>query len=272
MFVFEVPVVLDVRYEIVARAVAPGTYGSRVVGGFSNRVSSTWSAGAAAAGEDVPWPARPLPVRGAATQFHSSIKAVVLPNISNFKSRGLAVLIGDYQYIGDNSFLRKGVDVSPNSASGDLMSWMPGRVDPLRYVYRDERPVVGDAAVEANLIDTPVTSLLPALLYRVEVPTATRPVVSGDVVQVSPLIEAIAVGPATVGGDAATAIYDPYLVAIEKSRVPGLSLSLNNYGLFLRDRHPVIMGASYAYLIVRFGPDREIVEVLSTNVVAVPEL
>jgi len=93
------------------------------------------------------------------------------------------------------------------------------------------------------------------------------------VVQVSPLMETIAYRLENRGGQLGTvaAIYDPFVAVISEG---GTNNPLK--GIYLLDTQPVIRGASYQYLLVRFhpvggpGPAGEIHEVMPINVVEVP--
>jgi hypothetical protein len=40
--------------------------------------------------------------------------------------------------------------------------------------------------------------------------------------------------------------------------------------LFVVDRHPVLAGAKYRYLVVRFGPDHEIERVIPAGEIEIP--
>jgi hypothetical protein len=105
------------------------------------------------------------------------------------------------------------------------------------------------------------TTVLPVVLYRYQVPNNNFPTVSGDVIQASPLMEKIAYeqtnlapyGPVTI-------IRDPFIGVYG---VPATGVPF--YSIYLLDTQPMITGARYAYLLVRFGPDREIEEVIPTN-------
>jgi hypothetical protein len=81
-------------------------------------------------------------------------------------------------------------------------------------------------------------SLFPLVMYRSEVATPARPAVSGDLIQVTPLISQIAV---SGGGDQ----------------------------LYLRDTQPVIKNARYRYLLVRFTPNGEVAQIIPTNEVTI---
>lgn len=109
--------------------------------------------------------------------------------------------------------------------------------------------------------------LFPVALYRYQTPNAKYPFVSGDVTQVSPLMEQIAFGTNGVPGQIVyTVLYDPFMTATAVSDGNG-----GNYVyLWLRDTQPQISGARYKYLLVRFKPDREIDQIVPTTEVEVP--
>ena len=89
--------------------------------------------------------------------------------------------------------------------------------------------------------------------------------VSGDIIQCSPLMESIAF---EKSGTSAI-IWDPFVI------YDGISVNLgsgtiNYLNTYLRDTQPVLAGARYKYVLVRFGKDGEIAEVLGTNEMEVP--
>lgn len=104
-------------------------------------------------------------------------------------------------------------------------------------------------------------SLLDFALYRYEVPTATRPEVSGDVYQVSPLIDGIAASEIFFQGQAAYAIHDPYVFIVPVA--PGA----REFHLWVKDTQPVTLDSSYRYLVVRFDQGGEIAQVIPLPIV-----
>lgn len=106
--------------------------------------------------------------------------------------------------------------------------------------------------------------LLPAALYRYQVPTANYPKVSGDVVQVSPLLEEIAYGTNATG----TILLDPFIDVTGFANPTNLSRTWVQ--LWLRDTQPQVSGAAYRYLLVRFNSNREIDQIIPTPPVEVP--
>ena len=61
-------------------------------------------------------------------------------------------------------------------------------------------------------------------------------------------------------------------ISILSAIVTGLprTIGASEQDILLMDRQPVIKGARYKYLLVRFGPDKEIERVIATNTVDVP--
>jgi hypothetical protein len=102
---------------------------------------------------------------------------------------------------------------------------------------------------------------MPAVLYRQQVANFFYPTVSGDVVQVSPLIENIFFSGT---GPNYTYLNDPFFM---------LSLAGSGQNLYfdivLKDTQPVVVGARYRYSFVRFKDNHEIAEVLPLGEVEV---
>jgi hypothetical protein len=94
--------------------------------------------------------------------------------------------------------------------------------------------------------------LLPLVLYRYQVPSALYPTVSGDLIQVTPLMEKIALAERNGTGGGYMAVKDPFV------RIFGQSFPVPTYYIYLLDTQPVVRRASYAYVAVRFGRDGEI--------------
>jgi hypothetical protein len=185
----------------------------------------------------VPWPARPLPeVATNVVCQHLEARVVNYTNATRFLGVRLGQVITAF----------KNVPIVQNEPPFRL----PGQVDP--------------AACLTNTLGGP---LLPVMLYRYQTTNAAFPKVSGDVTQVSPLIETIArqyaVDPEL---GSLTVIRDPFLVL---KPAPG-SGKQALHDLFLVDTQPVLVGARYKYLLMRFKPNGEIEHVLPTNEVEVP--
>jgi hypothetical protein len=66
-------------------------------------------------------------------------------------------------------------------------------------------------------------------------------------------------------------ITDPWISILHESDSPLTGTSPNfDHDIFLMDRQPVLKGARYKYLLVRFSPSKEIERVIVTNTVDVP--
>lgn len=112
-------------------------------------------------------------------------------------------------------------------------------------------------------------ALLPFALYRYQVPNEEWETVSGDVYQVSPLIEGIAgsVGP-TFWDEEAYRVFDPYfMLARAGTSADG---EREYYHIFVKDTQPVVQGAAYRYILVRYGENREVASALRLSPVSVP--
>jgi hypothetical protein len=100
---------------------------------------------------------------------------------------------------------------------------------------------------------------MPVVLYRQQVANFLFPNVSGDVVQVSPLIESISFDPP--GGNY-TYLTDPFFTL----SFPGQG---QDWNLILKDTQPVVVGARYRYAFVRFQDNHELEEVIPLGEVEV---
>ena len=222
MFTITVDINTNIEYTVFVRALsADGGEGP-----LSNIQQFKWSP-ARLDQPEVPWPARDLPSVNAS--FHPDIRATQLSNVYD----GLAVRIGRV----------------PADPFGQLQTNFPVRVP-----NHTENPL--------NWVFTNVTSgesVLPIALYRYQVANANYPNVSGDVAQVSPLMERIAF--AVSGGD--VLLYDPFI------RLWRDMIATPYYDLYVIDTQPVVIGARYKYLLVRFKPNHELDQVIATNEVEV---
>lgn len=226
-----VEVTLGVTYQVMVAAV--GTDGS--VNQDSNAEAFQWAAPPAAVGPKVPWPARPLPDLNV---FHSGLRAVRLPN---------AIFPGNAVRIA--TFERKYIDfktVEPNQPTA-----LRGQIDPASLLYTNR---LGQ-------------DLFPVAVYRVQAPSTDFPNVSFDVLQVTPLMESIAHEFTLDGSIPITRIHDPFVRAAQN--VEATNTVGDEGALYLLDTQPVIVGARYVYLMVRFAGNGEILEVIPSNLVEV---
>jgi hypothetical protein len=182
----------------------------------------------------VPWPARPLPSTNAnflALAFYLS-PTNTSAALKTGSPSGLSVLVG-------SANVGREFNV------------------PLKEIYG---PVNPNAMLETNVFGD---AIFPCALYRYQMPNANFPTVSGDVIQVSPLMETIAYQQTSIPGQTTnTFIQDPFVA---------MSGSYPYVFLWLRDTQPQISGASYKYILVRFDPvTHEIDQLIPSNEVEVP--
>jgi len=99
------------------------------------------------------------------------------------------------------------------------------------------------------------------VLYRQQVANQLFPTVSGDVIQVSPLVRKIAWIPTTVGGNNGARLVDPFF-ALRLTAPPDADHII---ALYLLDTQGVIDGARYHYYLVCFGTDGEITQTIDAG-------
>lgn len=228
-----VPVGMGKRYYVQVTAVAKGG----TAGKTSNMENFLWQAPPEEFGPKVPWPQRPLP---SLALFHPGIVPVRL-NFGGFN--GLAVKIGDVRRAEARDF---------KVETGEF-SMLEGSVQPESFLYTNS---LGD-------------SLLPVVLYRFQVPSTDLPQVSGDLVQVSPYMNRIATVTTNVPNlGVFTRIEDPFVALTTMGAIPGNNQTAER-NLLLLDTTPVIIGANYAYLLVRFTDFGEVDKVIPTTLVEV---
>ena len=106
--------------------------------------------------------------------------------------------------------------------------------------------------------------ILPVVAYRQQVTNAFFPKVSGDVAQVSPMIERIP----WQTPDQFTIVIPDRLLATRFEFGPGLPNGITY--LYLRDQQPVLIGARYRYFVVRFKTNREVDYIIPAGEVEIP--
>jgi hypothetical protein len=200
-----------------------------VTGPMSNVERLTWSESLPQS-PTVPWPTHPLPP--------------VLPAL--FFPKAVAVrLTVDPQYpVG----IRIG-EANVNQPSNQPPFLLQTHADPKTYLDK------GFFGFE----------LMPVALYRYQVPNLEFQSVSGDITQVSPLMERIAyqkanhpqLGPVAL-------VHDPFIAIYSVG-----SLESQPTSIYLLDTQPVIERARYAYLLVRFGANREVLAVVPAGEVEI---
>jgi hypothetical protein len=212
------------------------------VGPMSNTEQAMWNT-TNVLGPDVPWPDRPLPPVSE-TNFPLVVARVFTTNdfVHTRRFEGCAVRIGEASFVTSTP--------SPNDPD-----FIPGTNNPVQFLYTNA--FTGER-------------LFSLVMYRYQVPNAEFPTVSGDLVQVTPLMEQIAYDVRVVPsvGTVVAAIFDPFVRVFLDP--PGNPLE-PRHGLYLLDTQPVVKGARYRYVLVRFQRNHEIAELIPTNEVEVPQ-
>lgn len=272
-FSFTLNVPANVTYAVSVAPVFPGAEATM----FSDAWEFTWkSPTVAPPPQDVPWPARPLPPVGT---FHPGIGvARIFTQPSGTTDGGPGIPRVDFPVgvrIGAvRNFPRPEVSTVawPQAGKFTLQTRSDAgddRADPIRHVFsRRVGPGDGDAG-----------SLLPVALYRQQLTNDAFPNVSGDVSQVSPLIEQIAVKKERFkDGNTVFEVLDPLITgSLETGPVPGLPqpvdpvLGASDCGIYLLDSQPMLANARYRYLLVRFKPNREIDQIIAAGEITTPD-
>ncbi|GEM_PF-5712332 len=190
-------------------------------------------------GPEVPWPARPLPSVLNTHNYGPLFAAVYLGNhplLQLAVEHRVGLVIGEFAWSGETSsqFLK-------------LFSFQNVLKDPVEYLFTDS--VTNDP-------------LFPGMLFRMQEPSDLFPQVSGDLIQVSPLMEKIA----HRFDGSNTLLLDPYILAL-----PEAVANPQKGVLLLRDTQPVIRGAQYRYYYLQFTDRMEVSRVIRLNTVEVPE-
>jgi hypothetical protein len=206
----------------------------------------------------VAWPFRPMPP---VTTFDDAPGATVDPRVCAVVFTNDAGAFADTQYpvgirIGE---LAQRFDAAENIGTTNPVKYYQAGAssgfDPNQNTFRRKSR---DPAINGQ-------ALLPIVVYRQQVTNAAFPKVSGDIAQVTPLIERI---PWTPPEPASSAIYIPDRLIAARWEYVG-----NDNGavfLYVRDLQPVILGATYRYFVVRFNAQHEIAQIIPAGEVTLP--
>lgn len=207
----------------------------------------------------VPWPQRPLPPAqdfdvlepGESPDFWPRVAATAFLDFQGAhedKLRPVGIRIGRI----DNS-----LNPTPNIGTTNFIFYNGANSilnpDPHMGLFRSK-------SRDASRANEP---LLPLVIYRQQVTNALFPRVSGDVVQVSPMIERIPW--ISISGGRTVIIPDRLFV------LRGETYNDHSYYLlYVRDQQPVLAGARYAYFVVRFDRQREVQEIIPAGEIELP--
>ncbi|MFZ4765670.1 MAG: hypothetical protein ACOYMN_12015, partial [Roseimicrobium sp.] len=251
-----VPVQPGVTYLAAVRCVGRGPFRSpdaqhpaRVQGRVSEMKDFVWSDQTAVsqqppvANGTLPWPARGLPpVLANYAGFH--VEIVHQQNGQPDPRFGPVVAIGTLQGV-PNTTLDQAVFPT---GTGGIYTRVPASLDPHEGV---RQVCIGGETNRIKVSDNPEVyqwegkafyrTLFPCMLYRRQITSARFPVSSPrDWIQVTPLMEEIAYEKRA----ADTLIHDPWIAF--------LGTETSGAGLWLVDRHPVVKGMAYEYVLVLF--------------------
>ena len=261
----------NLRYQVWLRAL--GTGGE--CGDASSKIEFSWVAPAGPL-PSIAWPARSLPPVAAfnpgivAVDFNDIPKAqrfwgIYNPNgLLGFRTDSVDVFktpvgirVGSVtasettQQFDNDSFHGFGLTGTALALTPGL-STVFGRADPNTQLYRHATDLT--------------QSLLPFVLYRQQVASAVFPVVSGDVIQASPLISKVAsrlyYSPDQIVG---AELADPFFRWVRND--PDANTHATD--LYLVDTQPVVTGAAYRYWLTRFNNLGEPIQTIPCGTVTV---
>ena len=206
----------------------------------------------------VPWPARPLP----------PVRDFEPDNIDpDFTRRVQATAFVDYNYGLESHYRPIGVRIGRLNNSFSFQSGFLGDTNFIVYNAANSIliPDPHHGLFRSAFTDPALANrtLLPMVLYRQQVTNAVFPKVSGDLVQVSPLIERI---PWIYTAAARTVTIPDRLLTLHGETVNDHSY----YFLYLLDQQPVLLGARYRYFIVRFNAQREAEDIIPAGEAELP--
>ena len=228
-FTLDSQVELDRDYTVMVRAI--GVTGTP--GPWSNIETFRWST-VPTAGPQVPWPPRASP-NVQTNLFHADMGAEFIDSNYLGTTNRVGIRIGDFPG-------NAAVEFEDKVHSGQIYLL---KFDPMEQLYTNSA-VVGQ-------------TVMPCVLYRYQLANSLYPTVSGDVAQVSPLMEEIAYGDNAVS----TIIYDPFIGITKKSS--------DDWGIYIIDTQPIVHGAKYQYLIMRFDENtKELDRIIPAGTVTIP--
>ena len=233
---FQIPCSIELgkTYYVAVRAL--GKKGN--CGEFSNFESFVWTP-TNTPGPQVPWPERPLPP-----------VAITFPTWAFFLSP---------------SSSNPALQTSSYTGNGVLIGYVAFS-HRITVSTKEGSPRIGTIMDPLSLIETNIYggSLFPCAMYRYPISNAGGAPPSGDTIQVSPLMENIAYQ-ITGTQTANTVILDPFIATTSYS-----DATYNYLYLWLKDNQPVISGSRYKYILVHFGSNHEIDQLIPSSEVYVP--
>jgi len=219
--------------------------------------------------QTVPWPARPVPPvrnfddspKGSRTPaaFFPRVHAVLLQNANAQLDEHypVGIRVGDlaptrnlFANIGNTNFVQYNINRTGSSKY----------LNPNNLIFTCNAP--SDPTRNGQ-------SLFPVAIYRQQVTNLNFPRVSGNLTQVTPLMDQIPYTRSAPTDFITVTI--PDLLMAAGTEVDDVSNAIfSGSFLYVRDQQPVILGASYQYFVTRFGTNREVVEIIPAGTVTIP--
>jgi hypothetical protein len=211
----------------------------------------------------VPWPARPLPATGPFDDPPADAGLLDAPRVAAVVFPGLTFTnAGDDRYPVGIRFAQIGTPYFASNVGGTnlaIYTIFPGPVP---------APVDPNTQVFQRLSNDPSRRgqrLLPIVVYRQQVTNNYFPRVSGNVTQVTPLLDRIPWSSTPTNGGTIITIADR-LIALRDEVISDHDF----FFLYLRDQQPMVLGASYQYFVVRLNDQREVAEIIPAGIVNIP--
>ncbi|MBL9126931.1 MAG: hypothetical protein JNL97_04760 [Verrucomicrobiales bacterium] len=259
-FAYPMDVEAGMTYEVLVVAVD-----ARGQAGHGSRARRfRWRVPVAVVDRDVPWPQRPLPpvkaLHPAMTASLLATNPMIWPATSQSNPTGVGVgagvRIGSF-FLGQRELPQDLLGLGIGENGGRLLRLFVTRSAIAAgrgfesFLYGDEMSRPPNRTFRA----------LNVVLYREQVSNAAYPEVSGDVVQVSPLLRRLAYR-VLPGGDGYEFL-DPMVgLSLHLPAPAAVNQPPPRIDVHLLDLHPVVRGARYRYWVVHFDengePDRTI--------------
>ena len=214
----------------------------------------------------VPWPARPLPPAAPFDDAPADAALDLAPRVSAVLFTDFNGHIADSRYPVGIRFAQLGTPYfNGNVGNTNLAVYnvypgfagAPSLIDPNGLVFQ-------------RLSNDPTRRgerLLPIVVYRQQVANTNYPKVSGNLTQVTPLLERVPwSSQGSLAANGVTVTIADRLIAANYETINDHSY----YLLYLRDQQPVILGASYQYFVVRLNDKREVAEIIPAGTVTIP--
>jgi hypothetical protein len=212
------------------------------------------------------WPARPLPPAAAFDDAPADAGVIYAPRVAAVLFTNFTGHLADTRYPVGIRFAKMGTpyyigNVGTTNLAGYNIypgfAGAPSLIDPNGLVFQR-------LSSDPSRRGAP---LLPIVVYRQQVTNANFPRVSGNLTQVTPLLERVSwSSQGSLAANGVTVTIADRLIAANYETISDRSF----YFLYLRDQQPVILGASYQYFVVRLNDKREVAEIIPAGTVTIP--